>query len=313
MVVLEELTKKEDLFVSGHGLCPGCGIPIILRLVLRATTHPIVIVNATGCLQISSTRFPLTSWKLNWIHSSSGNAASTISGIETMYKVLKKKGKLQTDTEIKFLAIVGDGGTNDIGFSSLSGAIEREHDFVYLCYDNQSYASSGGQSSSASPIGTSTSTTPTGKILPGKLQYRKDITRIVAAHKLPYVAQAAPWNWEDLYTKAGKAFNIEGPAYLNVLNPCPKEWGIPSDKSIELTRIAADTCIWPLYEIEGDNNIKLNYKPENKLPVTEWLKQQDRFEHLLNVENKWIVGEIQNEVDKNWNRLINNEKKGINN
>ena len=313
MVVLEELTKKEDLFVSGHGLCPGCGIPIILKLVLRATTHPIVIVNATGCLQISSTRFPLTSWKLNWIHSSSGNAASTISGIETMYKVLKKKGKLQTDTEIKFLAIVGDGGTNDIGFSSLSGAIERGHDFVYLCYDNQSYANSGGQCSSASPIGTSTSTTPTGKILPGKLQYRKDITRIIAAHKLPYVAQAAPWNWEDLYTKAGKAFNIEGPAYLNVLNPCPKTWGIPSDKSIELTRIAADTCIWPLYEIEGDNNIKLNYKPENKLPVTEWLKKQDRFEHLLNIENKWIVDEIQNEVDKNWNRLIYNEKKGINN
>ncbi len=313
MVVLEELTKKEDLFVSGHGLCPGCGIPIILKLVLRATTHPIVIVNATGCLQISSTRFPLTSWKLNWIHSSSGNAASTISGIETMYKVLKKKGKLQTDTEIKFLAIVGDGGTNDIGFSSLSGAIERGHDFVYLCYDNQSYANSGGQCSSASPIGTSTSTTPTGKILPGKLQYRKDITRIIAAHKLPYVAQAAPWNWEDLYTKAGKAFNIEGPAYLNVLNPCPKTWGIPSDKSIELTRIAADTCIWPLYEIDGDNNIKLNYKPENKLPVTEWLKKQDRFEHLLNIENKWIVDEIQNEVDKNWNRLIYNEKKGINN
>jgi len=211
------------------------------------------------------------------------------------------------------LASVGDGGTNDIGFSSLSGAIERGHDFVYLCYDNQSYANSGGQCSSASPIGTSTSTTPTGKILPGKLQYRKDITRIIAAHKLPYVAQAAPWNWEDLYTKAGKAFNIEGPAYLNVLSPCPKIWGIPSDKSIELTRIAADTCIWPLYEIEGDNNIKLNYKPENKLPVTEWLKKQDRFEHLLNIENKWIVDEIQNEVDKNWNRLIYNEKKGINN
>jgi len=308
MVKLEELTKKEDLFVSGHGLCPGCGIPIILKLVLRATTHPIVIVNATGCLQISSTRFPLTSWKSNWIHSSLGNAASTISGIETMYNVFKKKGKL-TDTEIKFLAIVGDGGTNDVGFSSLSGAIERGHDFVYLCYDNQSYASSGGQRSSASPIGTSTSTTPTGKILPGKLQYRKDITKIVAAHKPLYVAQAAPWNWEDLYTKAGKAFNIEGPAYLNVLSPCPEKWGIPSDKSIELTRVAADTCIWPIYEVEEDNNIKLNYKPENKLPVTEWLKRQNRFEHLLNSENKWIVDEIQNEVDKNWNRLLINEKR----
>ena len=308
MVKLEELTKKEDLFVSGHGLCPGCGIPIILKLVLRATTHPIVIVNATGCLQISSTRFPLTSWKSNWIHSSLGNAASTISGIETMYNVFKKKGKL-TDTEIKFLAIVGDGGTNDVGLSSLSGAIERGHDFVYLCYDNQSYASSGGQRSSASPIGTSTSTTPTGKILPGKLQYRKDITKIVAAHKPLYVAQAAPWNWEDLYTKAGKAFNIEGPAFLNVLNPCPEKWGIPSDKSIELTRIAADTCVWPLYEVEEDNNVKLNYKPENKLPVTEWLKRQNRFEHLLNSENKWIVDGIQNEVDKNWNRLLINEKR----
>lgn len=313
MITLKELTDKEDLFVSGHGLCPGCGIPIILKLVLRATKYPIVISNATGCLQIASTEFPATSWKLNWIHSSLGNAASTISGIETMYRVLKKQGKLQTDTEIKFLAIVGDGGTNDIGLSSLSGAIERGHDFVYLCYDNQSYASSGGQRSSASPIGTSTSTTPTGKVLPGKLQYRKDITKIIAAHKLPYVAQTAPWNWEDLYTKAKKAFDIEGPAYLNVLNPCPKEWKIPSNKSIELTRIAADTCVWPLYEIEAGKNTNINYKPENKLPVTEWLKSQNRFKHLLNVENRWIVDEIQNEVDQNWKWLLKQEKRGINN
>lgn len=313
MITLKELTNKEDLFVSGHGLCPGCGIPIILKLVLRATKHPIVISNATGCLQIASTEFPTTSWKLNWIHSSLGNAASTISGIETMYRVLKKQGKLQTDTEIKFLAIVGDGGTNDIGLSSLSGAIERGHDFVYLCYDNQSYASSGGQRSSASPIGASTSTTPTGKVLPGKMQYRKDITKIIAAHKLPYVAQTAPWNWEDLYTKAKKAFDIEGPAYLNVLNPCPKEWKIPSNKSIELTRIAADTCVWPLYEIEAGKNININYKPENKLPVTEWLKSQNRFKHLLNVENRWIVNEIQNEVDQNWKWLLKQEKRGINN
>ena len=133
MITLRELAQKEELFVAGHGLCPGCAIPSILKIVLRATKYPIVVSNATGCLEIASTKFPQTSWKLNWIHSSYINAAATVSGVEVMYKSLKKQGKLPVDKEIKFLVIGGDGATYDSGIGTLSGAIERGHNFVYLC------------------------------------------------------------------------------------------------------------------------------------------------------------------------------------
>jgi len=307
MITLKELARKEDLFVSGHGLCPGCGIPSILKIVLRATKHPIVVSNATGCLQMASTNFPQSSWRLSWIHTAFENAAATMSGIEAMYRSLKKQGKLPVEKEMKFLVIGGDGATNDVGFGSLSGALERGHDFVYLCYDNQLYANSGGQRSSATPMGASTTTTPAGETLPGKLQCKKDISKIAAAHKIPYMAQSAPWIWQDLYKKAEQAFEISGPAYLNVLSPCPNEWKTPTQKTIELTRLASDTCIWPVYEVKNGTKVIINYKPKQKLPVTEWLSSQHRFKHLLRSENKWIVDKIQEEVDKNWESLLSSE------
>ena len=309
MVTLKELARKEDLFAAGHGLCAGCAIPAVLKLVLRATKYPIVVSNATGCLQMASTPFPQTAWKLNWIHSAFGNAAATMSGIEAMYRSLKKQGKFAVGKEMKFLVIGGDGATGDVGLGALSGAVERGHDFVYLCLDNQLYCSSGGQRSSASPMGAATTTTPAGEVLPGKMQARKDISKIMAAHRVPYMAQSAPWIWQDLYKKAERAFETPGPAYLSVLSPCPNEWKTPTAKTIQLTRLAADTCVWPVYEVKNGTMVTVNYKPKEKYPVTQWLRSQPRFQHLLLAENKWIVDKIQEEVDRDWDFLLSSETK----
>ncbi|MCU0286375.1 MAG: thiamine pyrophosphate-dependent enzyme [Acidobacteria bacterium] len=306
MTTLTELAGKEDLLVAGHGLCAGCAISPILKVVLRAAQYPLVIANETGCLQMTTTHFPRTSWKLNWIHSAYGNSAATISGVETMYRSLRKQGKFPLEKELKFLVISGDGAANDAGLGGLSGAIERGHQFVYLCLDNQMYASTGGQRSSAAVMGTSATDAPVG-VLPGKMQARKDIAKIMAAHKIPYLGQSAPWNWHDLYKKAERAFDTPGPTYLNVLSPCPFEWKTPTRKSIELTRLAADTCIWPVYEVKNGSRVTVNYKPRKKLAVTEWFHSQPRFKHLAQSENKWIVDKIQEEVDKDWEFLLSAE------
>ncbi len=307
MMTLKELTGKEDMLAAGHGLCAGCAIFSILKVVLRASQYPIVVSNDTGCLQMTTTHFPRTSWKLNWIHSAYGNSAATVSGIEAMYRSLKKQGKFPLEKELKFLAIAGDGAANDAGLGPLSGAVERGHHFVYLCLDNQMYASTGGQRSSASPMGAAAPDTPAGDALPGKMQARKDMARIMTAHKIPYMAQSAPWIWHDLYKKAERAFEVPGPAYLNVLSPCPFEWKTPTRKTIELTRLAADTCIWPVYEVKNGTRLTINYKPRKKLPVTRWFHSQPRFKHLEQSENKWIVDKIQEEVDKDWDFLLSAE------
>lgn len=307
MTTLKELAGKENLLTAGHGLCAGCAMSPILKVVLRASQYPIVVSNETGCLQMTTTHFPRTSWKLNWIHSAYGNSAATISGIEAMYRSLKKQGKFPFEKELKFLVIAGDGAAHDAGMGSLSGAVERGHQFVYLCLDNQMYASTGGQRSSAAIMGTSAPDTPAGNSLPGKMQAKKDMARIMAAHKIPYLAQSAPWIWHDLYKKAERAFDTPGPSYLNVLSPCPFEWKTPTRKSIELTRLAADTCIWPVYEVKNGTRVTVNYKPRQKLPVTEWLHSQPRFKHLEQSENKWIVDKIQEEVDKDWEFLLSAE------
>ncbi len=307
MATLKELATRPDLFTAGHTMCPGCGVPVVLRLVLRATKCPIVVSNAGGCLQHSSASYPRSAWKLNLIHTTSGGAAATMSGVSAMYRSLKKQGKLQSEKNRKFLVIGGDGTFYDVGLGAVSGAVQRGDDAVYLCHDNQLYAHSGGQSSSSTPMGASTTTNPASQVLPGKLRFRKNISSIMAAHKIPYVAQSAPWIWQDLYRKAERAFDVKGPAYLNVLTPCPRQWNIPQDQSIQITKLAADTCVWPLFEIKHGIQVTVNYKPKQKLPVTEWFKSQERFQHLLSQENKWIVDRIQEEVDKDWDLLLSSE------
>jgi len=302
MAKIKDLAQMEDKLVAGHGMCLGCGIPLILKIVFRATEDPMVLANATGCLEVCTSIWPRTSWNVNWVHSAFENAAATIAGVEAMYKSLKNKGKIPQDKEIKFLAIGGDGGTYDIGLQALSGAMERGHDIVYLCYDNNAYANTGGQRSSATPLGASATTSPSGRILPGKLQRRKDLTKIIAAHNIPYAAQASPCRWQDMYNKAKKAFEVKGPAFLNILCLCPTEWKYNEALGVKLAKLATDTCVWPLYEVEN-GKYKVNYKPKEKTPVTEWLKPQGRFRHLFKEENAHIVEEIQRQVDEEWERL----------
>jgi len=301
MANLKELSKKEEILSRGHRLCAGCGASIVVRQVLSALDDPVVVANATGCLEVSTTIFPYTSWKSSFIHNAFENAAATISGAEAMFRYLKKQGKI--DKEIKFIAFGGDGGTYDIGIQSLSGALERGHNFVYVCYDNEGYMNTGIQRSSATPRGAWTTTTPVGKVIPGKTQYRKDLTAVVAAHNIPYVAQASIWRWNDLIEKSRKAFYTDGPAFINVLSPCPRGWRFDSKDTIEIARLAVQANFWPLYEVE-QGKWKLNYKPKERKPIKEWMEAQGRYKHLFRPENEHIIKEIQEDIDKNWGKLL---------
>ena len=302
---LKELAKEENRFVHGHRMCSGCGAPIIVKQVLMATDYPIIASNATGCLEVSTCIQQYTAWKIPWIHSAFENAAATISGVEAMYKSLVKQGKIE-DKQVKFIAFGGDGGTYDIGFQSLSGAMERGHDMMYICYDNGAYMNTGIQRSSATPFGANTTTCPAGDVIPGKPQQRKDLTRIMAAHGIPYVAQASPAHWMDLMKKVQKAFEIKGPKFMNIISPCNRGWRSRTDDAIMLSKLAVDTCYWPLYEVENGVT-KITFKPKEKKPIVEFLKPQGRFKHLFAPENELMLKEIQENIDKEWELLQKTE------
>jgi len=301
-LVLKELAQREDRLSPGHRLCAGCGESIIVRQILAAIDEPVVIANATGCLEVATTIYPYTAWRVPWIHSAFENAASTISGAESAYRAMVKRGRLK-DEHVKFIAFGGDGGTYDIGLQALSGALERGHKFLYVCLDNGAYMNTGIQRSSATPYGAHTTTSPAGKVIPGKQQFRKDLTAIAAAHNVPYVAQASPHRWKDLMEKTRKALAADGPTFMNVLSSCNRGWRHPTDQTIEVSRLATETCYWPLFEVEN-GEWKLNYKPKEKLPIEEWLKTQGRFSHLFRPESKHVIGELQAEIDRQWERLL---------
>jgi pyruvate ferredoxin oxidoreductase beta subunit len=301
-LVPKELAKRKDRLAPGQRLCAGCGAPIVVRQMLAAIDDPVVIANATGCLEVATSIYPYTSWRVPWIHNAFENAASTISGVEAAYRSLVRQGKME-EQNVKFLAFGGDGGTYDIGLQALSGAVERGHQFLYVCYDNGAYMNTGIQRSSATPLGASTTTSPAGKVIPGKQQHRKDLTAIMAAHNIPYVAQAAPSQWRDLMQKTRKAVNCGGAAFMNVIASCNRGWRHPTDTTIEITQLAVDTCYWPLFEVE-DGEWKLTYKPKEKRPVEDWLKLQGRFRHVFRPENRHLVEQFQEEVDRRWERLL---------
>jgi len=269
---------------------------------LAAIDEPVVLSNATGCLEVATTIYPYTAWRVPWIHNAFENAASTISGVEAAYRSMVRQGKIP-EQDVKFIAFGGDGGTYDIGLQALSGAVERGHQFLYVCYDNGAYMNTGIQRSSATPLGAHTTTSPAGKVIPGKQQFRKDLTAIMAAHGIPYVAQAAPSQWRDLMKKTRKAVNCGGPAFMNVLSSCNRGWRHGTDETVEITQLAVDTCYWPLYEVE-EGVWRLTYKPREKLPVEEWLKRQGRFRHLFRPENRHLIDRLQEEVDRRWERLL---------
>ncbi|HBG45779.1 MAG TPA: pyruvate ferredoxin oxidoreductase [Deltaproteobacteria bacterium] len=311
MATLKDLSRQDELFTGGHRLCAGCGIPPIVRLILRAANGPVVATTATGCLEVGTTIYPYTAWRIPWIHSAFENAGATISGIEAAYKAIKRRGKLPGgDKDIKFVAFGGDGGTYDIGLQALSGALERGQNFLYVCYDNGAYMNTGVQRSSATPSFSSTTTSPAGEVIPGKLQMRKDLTRIVVAHNVPYAAQASPHNWADLSRKAEKALSMQGPTFMNVMSPCPLGWYTKPEDSMKLAKLSVDTCSWPLYEVEN-GVLKITYKPKEKKPIADWLKPQGRFKHLFKPENAHLLEEYQKMIDSEWERLLALEGKRL--
>ena len=296
--------EKKERFVGGHRLCAGCGAGIAVRGVLRALKEEdrAVIGNATGCLEVSSFLYPYTAYEDSYIHTAFECAGSTMSGVEAAYNALKRKGTIQG--EVKFITFGGDGGTYDIGFQSLSGALERGHDFTYFCYDNEAYMNTGTQRSSATPRFASATTTPAGVESVGKKQNQKDLTQIVVAHGSPYVAQTTfLGNFKDFHEKAHKAIYTEGPTFVNVLCPCPRGWQYSAELLPEICRLAVDTCIWPLYEVEN-GEYHLTYMPKKKLPVEEFMKLQGRFRHCFKPGNEWTIEAAQNYVDEKWEALL---------
>jgi pyruvate ferredoxin oxidoreductase beta subunit len=287
---------------GGHSLCTGCGIPLVVRTVLTSIEGPVVVVNATGCLEVATTRYPTTAWSLPWLHVAFENAAAAASGVEVAHRALKRRGALPTDEPVTFVAFGGDGGTYDIGLQALSGAWERGHRFLYVCYDNQAYMNTGVQRSSATPLGASTTTTPADRVL-GKLQQRKDMTAIAVAHGIPYVAQAADCRWQDLSDKVAGAVSADGPSFLNVLTACPLGWGLEARLSARINHLAVQSRAWPLYEVVR-GCYRLTHRPRDPVPVEEWLRPQDRFRHLLRPENEGLVDAVQQRVEEEWQRLL---------
>ena len=293
----KELAKN---YAPGHSACAGCGIPAIVRAVLNEATDPVVVANATGCLEVTSTLYPYTAWQTPYIHNAFENAAATMSGVERAYKIFREKGK--TDKKIKFVAFGGDGGTYDIGLQSLSGALERGHNFLYVVYDNGGYMNTGNQRSSATPYGASTETTPAGKNSFGKVEMRKSLMEIVNAHHIKYAAQATVGNLPDLKRKAKKALKTEGPTFLSVMQPCTNNWKFPTSMYVHYAKLATETNFWPLYEIE-DGKYVINYSPKERKPIEEFLKGQGRFKHLFTPENKHVIEKMQKIVDSEFKRL----------
>ena len=308
--VKEIVANKPARFTAGHRMCAGCGAPPVARMIMRALKEEdhAVVANATGCMEVSTCIYPYTSWTTSYIHTAFECAGATCSGVEAAYKAMKRQGKLPEDKHTKFITFGGDGGTYDIGIQSLSGAMERGHNMTYVCYDNGAYMNTGIQRSSATPRFADTTTSPAGDVIPGKMQSRKDLTEIMASHHLPYVAQTIGVNnFKDLYEKAEKAIYTEGPTFLNVLAPCPRGWGYPTDMLMQINKLAIDTCYWPLYEVV-DGKYKITYKPAKKLPIEEFLKPQRRFKHMFKPGNEWMIEAFQEEVDKRWQALLDLEE-----
>ncbi len=304
----KEIVEKPELFTSGHRACAGCGPAIALRQIMKATRGPTIVTNATGCMEVVSTIYPYTAWRVPWLHTAFENVAANASGIEAALKAMKRKGVVKQDVDV--IAFAGDGGTFDIGIQALSGAAERGHNFLYVLYDNEAYMNTGIQRSGGTPLGASTTTSPAGKLIPGKTQFKKPIADIMVAHDIPYVATATIAYWQDVLMKARKGIEAEGPAFLHVFAPCPRGWRYDTSKTVEIARLAVETCVFPLWEaVDGKYSLSpqsriVALKPDRKKPIEEYLKMQRRFRHLFNPNFEHVKGDLQNRIDKRWNRLL---------
>jgi pyruvate ferredoxin oxidoreductase beta subunit len=295
---LKELPTEEPLS-PGHRLCPGCGASIVVREVLLAAPKDAIITEATGCLEVSTALYPYSAWNRPWIHSAFENAAAVASGIDSGFKALARRGEAK---EHPIIVFGGDGGTYDIGLQALSGAIERGHKFLYVCYDNEAYMNTGIQRSGGTPLGAWTTTTQVGSARAGKQETKKDLVSIVVAHHVPYAATASISHWRDLMTKVRKALSKNGPTFLHVIAPCTRGWRFDSEKTIRMARLAVETRLFPLYEVDG-GVYKITFPVSSPKPVEEYLKLQGRFAHLFQPQNATELETIKKGVDENYKRL----------
>ncbi len=320
---MERLTLKEaayikDTLMSGHRLCAGCAHSIVGRLIMKAAADiPTIVTNATGCLEVATTIFPFTSWNVPWLHNAFENAAANASGIEATWRAQRRSGKgpLAKYEKLNVIAFGGDGATYDIGFQAISGAFERGHHFTYILMDNEAYMNTGIQRSGGTPFAAATTTSPAGSVIQGKTEWKKPIDEIMIAHEIPYVATMSPAYPQDVLDKCRKAFNTEGPKFLHAFIPCTRGWRYETSESVSLARLATQTCIFPLYDVErseGRPVYKLSgasaaiaRRPKSKKPVKEYLKSQGRFRHLFRPkENKELLAAIQEGVDHRWQLLL---------
>jgi pyruvate ferredoxin oxidoreductase beta subunit len=305
----KDIAEKPDLFLSGHRACAGCAPATVLRLIMKATRGPTIVTEATGCMEVVSSIYPYTSWAVPWLHTAFETAAANASGIEAALKVMRKKGRVK-DEHVDIIALAGDGGTYDIGLQALSGAVERGHDFLFVLYDNEGYMNTGIQRSGGTPMGAATTTTPAGSVIPGKVESKKPIAEIMLAHEMEYVATASAYYWRDLLTKVRKGLEVEGPAFLHVFAPCPRGWRSDPAKSIEYSKLAVESCVFPVWEsVNGKRTLSVPSKlialaPQKKKPVAEYMKGQGRFRHLFTPQNQKLLDEIQRLTDERWEKLL---------
>lgn len=282
---------RKNYLAPGHNACPGCGVAVGVRLILRSAGEDVIVVSPTGCLETFTSPYGGSAWEVPWVHPLFENAPAVASGIEA---ALKYKGNHHTHV----LVIGGDGATFDIGLGSLSGMLEREHDILYICYDNEAYMNTGIQRSSATPFGAATTTTPLGSCSFGEGHPKKDMLEIAKAHQVKYVASATIAYPQDLMKKVKKGLAVKGPAYIQLATPCNLGWGINPEETVELSRLIVETALFPLVEYENGELVKV-FKPKTIKPVEEYLKKQRRFAHLFKDENAEVLQEIQKIADAN--------------
>ncbi len=285
------------LFAPGHRGCAGCGELLAARLVVEAAGPNTIIANNTGCLEVTTTPYPTSAWGVPWVHSLFENASAVASGIEAALKAMGKK------EGINVIAQGGDGSTVDIGLGLISGMMERGHDVLYICYDNEAYMNTGVQRSSATPYCASTTTSPSGKVSWGNPTVKKPMVEIMAAHGIPYSASATVAYPREMQRKVKKALDIEGPKYLHIHVPCPTGWWADTESSISIGKLAVETALFPVYDMEF-GEVTAVRKIKDRKPVTEYLKTQKRFAHLFKKEGgDEVIAKIQAIADRNAERL----------
>jgi pyruvate ferredoxin oxidoreductase beta subunit len=285
-----------EYFAPGHGACPGCGLTIAVRNTLEALEGKVFVSNSTGCLEIISSMYNRSAWGVPYIHSLFENAGAVAAGIEAALKALGRKD------EGHVVVFAGDGATADIGIGTLSGMFDRNHDVLYICLDNEAYQNTGNQQSGLTPPGANTTTTPAGKIMPGKLGRKKDMVSIAVAHGIPYVASASVAFPMDIRRKVKRAVEFEGAKYIQIHCPCVTGWGIQGKDAVPLARLAVETALYPIVEFENGELVKVR-KIKDRKPVEEYLKPQRRFRHLFrHPEGKKILEMIQKIADENAKR-----------